>query len=144
MKDVERYDGWAAGTWLLQQSILTESSTTAFLLETCILLPKLGQPRSTTYSLIISILSMILLPTSSGSTSSVPPPNSHILALRCLLALPHHLWDGQLREAEMNVIMEGLNGPDSTIRRLVRHLVEPKIQHAKCSLDAQPPLSTVP
>ena len=144
LEGVEQYDGWAAGMWLRLQSIFTYSSIVAFLLETCILLPKLGPPCLNTYPIIMSILSRILKPASSSSYPSSCPPNSHVLVLRCLLALPHHLWDGQLCHADMKVIMEGLNSPDDTVRSLVCYLIELKIEDAECSSDAQATLSIVP
>lgn len=74
---------------------------------------------SHSHELILHLISTLLLPPSSSSTSTAPPPNDHVLALRGLIALPKVTWDGFLAEEEMGVIMEGLNGPDDTIRRLV-------------------------
>lgn len=57
-----------------------------------------------------------------STTPYAPPPNQHVLVLRCLSILPVTMWDGQLGEEEMVIIMEGLNSPDDTIRRAVSRL----------------------
>ena len=92
----------------------------AFHLDACKIVANNDMPPSSPQTAILQHVSTLLLPSASSSTSSFPPPNDHVLALRCLLVLSQHLWDGLLGEAEMGVIMEGLNSPDDTIRRLVR------------------------
>lgn len=55
-------------------------------------------------------------------TSVLPPPNEHVLALRCLLLLPPQTWDRseKMGEEEMGVVMEGVGSGDTSVRRLVR------------------------
>lgn len=55
-------------------------------------------------------------------TSVLPPPNEHVLALRCLLLLPPQTWDRseKMGEGEMGVVMEGVGSGDTSVRRLVR------------------------
>lgn len=74
--------------------------------------------------------SSLILPSSSSPSSLsphrhinvLPPPNEHILALRCLLHLPPKTWDqgGKMGEGEMGVVMEGVGSGDAGVRRLVR------------------------
>ncbi|WWD21853.1 hypothetical protein CI109_106341 [Kwoniella shandongensis] len=62
-------------------------------------------------------------PSSSTSLPTLPSPNDHVLALRCLSSLPTTAWDGRLGEREMSVIMEGVNSADDTVRRTTIRLL---------------------
>ncbi|WVR04238.1 hypothetical protein IAU60_001238 [Kwoniella sp. DSM 27419] len=62
-------------------------------------------------------------PAASTSGPALPSPNDHALALQCLLVLAPGTWDGRLGEAEMSVIMQGVNSADDTIRRMTVRLL---------------------
>lgn len=61
----------------------------------------------------------LLIPSSSSSTSALALMSNHILALKCFTVLPKEVWDGKLGEGEMEVLMEGLNSPDDYVRSMV-------------------------
>jgi len=94
------------------------------LLEICNLLAVYGLPSILALKLL-AIISRGLRSSEKTASSSqiphIPKPNTHVLILRCLNALPGLLLDAQLGEAEMGTLMEGLNSPDETIRRSVSH-----------------------
>jgi len=94
------------------------------LLEICNLLTVYGLP-SMLAPKLLAVISRGLRSSEKTPSSSqiphIPRPNTHVLILRCLIALPGLLLDAQLGEAEMETLMEGLNSPDDTIRRSVSH-----------------------
>ncbi|WVQ97544.1 hypothetical protein IAU59_004658 [Kwoniella sp. CBS 9459] len=96
----------------------------AFLLESCRIVSVL--PDATNDCL--RHISRLLLHDSDSSSSTGPPPlpkpNDHILALRCMMSLPREAWDGKLGQAEMGVIMEGVNSADNAIRRRTIRLLD--------------------
>lgn len=121
LRAIKRCRSWSAGVSLIPYFDREFDGLAAFLLEASALIAKM-QPVSPELSHItLHLISGLLLPTSSSSTATAPIPNDHVSALRCLLTLPKESWDGQLGEAEMDVLMEGLNSPDDTIRRMVSH-----------------------
>lgn len=98
------------------------AQVSAILLEVCNLLAVHDVPSRVAISLL-SIVSRGLRPSPDASSTSqashIPNPNTHMLIIRCLKTVPVALWDGQLGEADMGTLMEGLNSPDDTIRRSV-------------------------
>ena len=98
----------------------------AFLLEACRISTSFRSSRLDGLSLQ-RISHLLLPPDPSGSSCpTVVPANAHILAIRCLAALPREKWDGKLGEAEMSVIMQGTQHEDESVRRAVNdssHLV---------------------
>lgn len=66
--------------------------------------------------LVARLEALLHPPSSSSKAHSLPPPNDHVLALRCLGVLPPRLWDTVLGHAGMRTIMEGLHSPDDTLR----------------------------
>ncbi|KAK8846534.1 hypothetical protein IAR55_005620 [Kwoniella newhampshirensis] len=96
----------------------------AFLLDAC----RLSDIIQSVSTLCIPLISRLLHPESTSPSSStspptLPSPNHHILALKCLTLLPVTSWDGQLGESEMSVIMEGVNSADDTVRRTTVRLL---------------------
>nr|XP_019008999.1 uncharacterized protein I206_06687 [Kwoniella pini CBS 10737]OCF47780.1 hypothetical protein I206_06687 [Kwoniella pini CBS 10737] len=96
----------------------------AFLLEICHLaniLPALAAH-------ILAQISQLLVPddqiATSSASPSLPSPNDHVLAIRCLGILPTSMWDGRLEEMQMGVIMHGVNSVDDTIRKLTLSLLQ--------------------
>lgn len=97
-------------------STLSTELTLAFLIEICCMVSTVDLP-STGVQALNHLLSL-LQPTNSSS-STLPPPNDHILVLRCLALLPLNTWDGKLGEEEMGSIMRGLESPDDSVRKAV-------------------------
>jgi hypothetical protein len=93
----------------------------AVLLEICHLVATLRSPADIVSKRLVTVIGRGLLPpeTSSSEVPHTPRPNDHVLVIRCLHILPVLIWEGQLGEAEMRALMEGLNSPDDTIRRSV-------------------------
>ncbi|OXG23626.1 hypothetical protein J008_03696 [Cryptococcus neoformans] len=113
----------------------------AFLLQVCGVAPMVPA----VIGHCLGVVSRLLIPSSFPSTSSssssstsahrptrthtftniLPPPNEHILALRCLLLLPPQTWDrgGKMGEEEMGVVMEGVGSGDASVRRLTIELL---------------------
>ena len=119
LRDMKRCRGWETGQFILRTDGAAVTSA-AFLLDTCNLLALLPTPATLGAQILcLRSVSHLLVPSSSSSTSTSPSPNDHVLALRCLSALPKAMWDDQLGDTEMGVIMEGLNSPDDSVRRLV-------------------------
>ncbi|KJD99639.1 hypothetical protein I311_06774 [Cryptococcus gattii NT-10] len=106
----------------------------AFLLEVCGIAPVVP----VVIGHCLGVVSRLLVPSSLASSSSsssshhgythththtnvLPPPNEHVLALRCLLHLPPQTWDqgGKMGEGEMGVVMEGVGSGDASVRRLM-------------------------
>lgn len=92
------------------------ADTPAFLMEVCSLLSTCTLPR--TARIILDSLVSLLRPDTSSSTT-LPPPNDHLLVLRCLASLPVSSWDGQLQDDEMGTVMRGLESGDEGVRRAV-------------------------
>lgn len=95
------------------------SDISAVLFEACQLAPDVLRDEP---HLVLNLISTILSPphSSSARPNPGPKPNLHVLVLRCLDTLPISFWDGRLGDAEMGVIMEGINSLDDTVRRAVR------------------------
>jgi hypothetical protein len=111
----------SAGGGELQSDNTCIANPAAVLLELCHLVTSLRDMSASSCS---SLLRVIVSGLSSNKPSSsrgahVPDPNLHVLILRCLSIHPIEIWEGQLQEAEMAVIMDGLNSPDDTIRKSV-------------------------
>ena len=95
----------------------------AFLLDACRISTSFRSSRLDGLSLQ-RISHLLLPPDPSGSSyPTVVPANDHILAVRCLAALPRGTWDGKLGEAEMGVIMQGTQHEDESVRRAVSNLL---------------------
>ena len=104
---------------LVNPALLVADSL-AVLLEICRLVATFRSPAIMLAKRLLAIIGRGLLPSeTSSSTPYIPKPNVHVLVLRCLHTLPVAIWDGHLGETEMEVLMEGLNSPDDTIRRSV-------------------------
>ncbi|ORY23802.1 armadillo-type protein [Naematelia encephala] len=98
----------------------------AFLLETCVLSKTIALPVQVN-AVCLNLISLILLQSDITPSSSFAPlgpsPNQHVLAIRCLYALPREAWDGKLGEEEMRIIMQGLESPDDSVRRATLRLL---------------------
>lgn len=98
------------------------ANRSAVLLEICHLLAK-HEPSSQVEACLLAQLSRGLRPSHTMQSTShipyTPKANTHVLVIRCLYILPVQIWDGQLGEAEMGTMMDGLNSPDDTVRRSV-------------------------
>lgn len=104
---------------LVNPALLVADSL-AILLEMCQLVATVRSPATMLVKRLLAIIGHGLLPSeTSSSTPYIPKPNVHVLVLRCLHTLPVAIWDGYLGMTEMEVLMEGLNSPDETIRRSV-------------------------
>lgn len=96
------------------------ADSVAVLLEICQLVATLRSPATMLAKRLLAIVGRGLLPSeTSSSTPYIPKPNVHVLVLRCLHTLPVAIWDGHLGVTEMEILMEGLNSSDDTIRRSV-------------------------